>query len=47
MENASVGRSMMKVEIDDAYELCRRITKNGANWPTEEDFPKEKWVCTT
>lgn len=32
MANASVGRSLMTMEVDDAFDLCEMINENQANW---------------
>lgn len=41
MEVTSADGSVMKMEIDDAYQLYERIVECQANWLTERDFPKK------
>lgn len=45
MSYALAGGSVMKLEIDDSYELYEKITENQANWPTDKDFPKKVAAC--
>lgn len=33
--DASVGRSILYIEVDDAHNLIERIAENLANWPTD------------
>lgn len=41
MVNASIGGSVMKMDIDDAYELYEKFVENQSNWPIRRDFPKK------
>lgn len=41
MTDASTDNSMMKMDVDDVYELFERIAENQANWQTNRNFPKK------